>query len=319
MRVVVAGATGVIGRQVVPLLAASGHEVVALSRRPNENEEAGAAGAGVRTVAVDALDAAALGQAVRTAAPDAVLHLLTAIPWQINPRKLERDFALTNRLRTEATRTLLEAAHDAGATRFVAQGLAYAYDPAPGLADEDAPLWRKPPKEFAAALEALRTLERLTLTQAPGGLVLRFGHLLGPGTGFAADGAIADAVRARKMPVAGDGTAMFSFTHTQDAAAAIAAALDRPEAGGVLNIVDDDPAPVSTWLPAYARMLGAPKPPHVPALLARLASGSWGAAYLTRLRGAANTRAKDVLSWTPAHPSWRAAFAAELATPPGAH
>ncbi|SEO48729.1 NAD-dependent epimerase/dehydratase family protein [Actinacidiphila rubida] len=304
MRVVVAGATGVIGRQVVPLLVEGGHEVVALSRAPK-------AGRGVRGVAVDALDAAALGKAVREAMPDAVLHLLTAIPWQINPRKLERDFAVTNRLRTEATRTLAQAARDAGAGRFVVQGLAYGYDPAPGLADEDAPLWRNPPKEFAKALDALRTLERIT-TEEAGGLVLRFGHLYGPGTVFAADGSSAAAVRARKLPVAGDGGSTFSFTHTRDAADALVAALTRPQVRGVLNVVDDDPARLDAWLPALAEMLGAPKPRQVPAFLARLAAGSWGAAYLTRLRGAANSRAKQSLGWAPAHPSWRAGLAAEL-------
>lgn len=311
MRVVIAGATGVVGRQVVPLLVAAGHEVVALSRRPGADTGKGA----VRTVAVDALDQAALGAAVRDAKPDAVVHLLTAIPAEINPRRMERDFAVTNRLRTEATRTLIEAAYDAGAGRFLAQGLAYAYDPAPasaGPADEDAPFWRHPPKPFVTTLDALRTLERLT--SAADGLVLRFGHLYGPGTAYdPAGGSTIRAIRARKMPVVGDGAATFSFTHTHDAATAVLAALAHPDAKGALNIVDDTPTPARTWLPALATLLSAPAPQRVPTLAARLAAGPWATAFLTQLRGATNTRAKSLLTWTPRYPSWRDGFTAELA------
>src|SRR5215467_9274140 len=143
VRVLVAGASGVIGRQLVPLLGAAGHEVIALSRSPRETP-------GVRSVAADALDRPALHRSVLEAKPDAVVNLLTAIPPQLDPRHLARDFALTNRLRTEGTRNLLEAAHAAGATRIVAESLAYAYDPAAdGICNEDAPLWRRPPRQFA--------------------------------------------------------------------------------------------------------------------------------------------------------------------------
>lgn len=316
MRVVVAGATGVVGRQVVPLLVAGGHEVVALSRRPRPEQGT----EGVRPVAVDALDRAALGAAVREAKPDAVVHLLTAIPAEVDPRRMERDFALTNRLRTEGTRTLAQAAYDAGANRFVVQGLAYAYDPAPGLADEDAPLWRNPPKAFATTLDALRALERITADAD--GLVLRFGHLYGPGTVHAPDGSTIRRIRARKMPVVGDGSSTFSFTHTHDAATAVAAALaapDTPGARGALNIVDDDPALLRDWLPATAALLGARAPQNVPAALARLAAGPWGAAFMTRLRGATNSRAKTALGWTPRFASWREGFAAELGGNGGGH
>ncbi|SFF52174.1 Nucleoside-diphosphate-sugar epimerase [Actinacidiphila alni] len=300
MRIVVAGATGVVGRQIVPMLSAAGHEVVALSRRP------GPGTGSIRTVAVDALDREALGDAVREARPDAVVHLLTAIPGDINPRRMERDFALTNRLRTEATRTLAEAARDAGGARLIAQGLAYAYEPSYGqgaLAAESDPFWEHPPKEWATSLAALEELERLTA--AADGLVLRFGHLYGPGTAYAADGATARQILAGKMPVVGDGGATFSFVHTFDAASAVLAALARPEVTGALNVVDEDPATVGDWLPATAALLGAPAPKHVPTALARLAAGAWGVAFMTRLRGATNARARKVLGWTPAHPSWR--------------
>ena len=304
MRVVVAGATGVLGRQAVPLLTAAGHEVVALSRKP------GPAAEGVRPVAVDALDRDALAKAVKDAKPDAVVHLLTSIPAEVNPRKLESVFALTNRLRTEAVRTLIEAAHDAGASRFIAQGLAYAYDPAPGAATEDEPFWQHPPKQWQTSFDALKTLERLT--RSADGLVLRYGQLYGPGTAFAADGWTIKQIRARRMPVVGDGSGMFSFTHTYDAASAVVAALGRPEVRGALNIVDDEPSPLGEWLPAVARLLGAPAPWHVPTFVVRLAAGGFGVAFMTQLRAAANTRAKEALDWTPRYPSWRDGFAAEL-------
>lgn len=317
MRVVVAGATGVIGRRLVPLLVTAGHEVVALSRDPGRDpvaaDPAAGPGEGVRTVAVDALDPAALGAAVRAAKPDAVVQLLTAIPARIDPRRMERDFAVTNRLRTEGTRTLTQAAYDAGAGRFLAQGLAYAYDPVPAgwaPAREDAPFWADPPKQWATSLEALRTLERLTF--GADGLVLRFGHLYGPGTAFdISTGSTVQQIRARKMPVVGNGTAVFSFTHTHDAATAVLAALAHPGVRGAVNIVDDQPALVRDWLPGLADLLGAPKPARVPTALARLAVGAWGAAFMTRLRGADNARAGRELGWTPQYASWRAGFAAE--------
>lgn len=316
MRVVIAGATGVIGRQLVPLLTAAGHEVVALSRTPRPGA------ARVTTVAVDALDPAALAAAVRDAQPDAVVHLLTAIPAEINPRRMKRDFALTNRLRTEATRTLVEAAHDAGAGRFIAQGVAFVYDPDggagaherlgpnPELATEDTPFWRDPPQQMATTVEAVTALERLT-AEADGGLVLRFGHLYGPGTVYASDGSTVGRIRAGRLPLVGHSASTFSFLHTRDAAGAVLAALEHPEVTGALNIVDDDPAPVGDWLPALAGLLRAPAPKHVPTALARLAVGAAGVAFMTRLRGATAARAAATLNWAPTAPSWRTGLAAE--------
>ena len=316
MRVVVAGATGVIGRQLVPLLTTAGHEVVALSRNPGPDRSGGTSG--VRTVAVDALDRGALGAVVREAKPDAVVHLLTAIPAEIDPRRMERDFAVTNRLRTEGTTTLMEAAWDAGAGRFLVQGLAYAYDPAGrGLATEDEPLWADPPRQFAKTLDALKSLERLTA--AADGLVLRFGHLYGPGTAYDRDnGSTIRQIRARKMPVVGDGSGTFSFTHSRDAALAVLTALAHPEVKGAVNVVDDEPAELADWLPAVAALLGAPAPQRVPTVVARVAAGGWGAAFMTRLRGADNTRARRDLTWSPQYGSWRLGFAAELAGKPAA-
>lgn len=194
--------------------------------------------------------------------------------------------------------------------RVIAQGLAYAYDPeGQGPAREDEPLWRAPPPQFRPVLDALRELEVQTLEA--GGLVLRLGHLYGPGTIYARDGSFVQEVERGKVPLVGGGTAVFSFTHTFDAATAVIAAVDDG-AQGVLNIVDSDAAPMNVWLPLLARMLGAPRPGSVPTLLARLAVGSWGVAFMTRLRGASNARAMARLGWNPRYPSWRVGFAEEL-------
>jgi nucleoside-diphosphate-sugar epimerase len=299
MKVLVAGASGVIGRPLVPQLAAAGHDVVGLARSASATA----------TLAVDALDRDAVIAAVCAVKPDAVINMLTAIPSRLNPRRMTAEVALTNRLRTEGMRYLLDAARESGARRIIAQGLAYAYEPGDTPADEETPLWRRPPASFASTVAALRELE--AMTTRVGGTVLRLGHLYGPGTMFAADGSFTDDVRAGKVPLAGAGASVFSFVHVADVATAVAAALDD-DAPGVLNVVDDDPAPIRDWLPQMAEMLGAPRPRRLPLALVRLAAGGWGAAYLGGLRGADNTRAQQVLGWRPQHPSWRAGLAHEL-------
>lgn len=304
MRVLVAGATGVIGRQLVPLLTAVGHEVVALTR-PHTRDE-GLTEAGVKCVRADALDRTALTKAVRHVEPDAVVNMMTAIPGKINARRLARDFEQTNRLRTEGTRNLLDAVQDVGIGRFISQGLAYAYEPGPGLANEDAPLWREPPAQFAPVLEALVELEKLTIEAR--GMVLRFGHLYGPGSAYAADGSFVSMVKRGKVPVVGNGAAVFSFTHAHDAATAVVAALDRG-VPGILNVVDDHPARLDEWLPALAKTLQAPTPKRAPAALARLAVGAWGVAFMNDLRGADNARARLHLEWRPRYSSHTQGFA----------
>lgn len=309
MRVLVAGATGVIGRRLLPLLTAVGHEVVGLSR--SREGRASVLEAGAEAVTADALDAGALERAVREAAPDAVVNMLTAIPAEVDPRKLARQFEQTNRLRTRGTRHLLDAARLAGAVRVISQGLAYGYQRGEGLADEDAPMWTsRTPKQFAPVLAALIELERLT--GAADGLVLRFGHLYGPGSAYAGNGSFARQVRAGKVPLVGGGHGVFSFTHVDDAATAVVAALDRGDVTGVLNVVDDAPAQLREWLPSYALRLGAPAPKPVPAVLARLAVGGWGVAFMNELRGADNARARMQLDWRPRYASWAEGFAAEL-------
>jgi nucleoside-diphosphate-sugar epimerase len=308
MHVLVAGASGVIGQKLLPLLISAGHQVSLLARAGGRVERLRATGATVITG--DALDRQDVLRAVDQARPEAIVNMLTAIPTTVNPKRLSKDFVQTNLLRTQGTANLIEAGRRVGVRRMISQGLAYAYEPsAAGPADESAPLWRRPPKQFAPVLAALQEMERRTVDT--GGLVLRFGHLYGAGSIYAVDGSLVAQVRARKIPVVGGGTAVFSFTHAHDAATAVVAALDSGT-GGALNIVDDDPAPVNQWLPGLAGILGVELPSAVPALLARVAIGGWGVAYMTRLRGADNARARLVLDWRPRYASWREGFAAEL-------
>jgi|SRR5690625_2698097 len=306
MRVLIAGASGVVGRQLIPQLISAGHEVTGLAR------SSGSVG-GIDMMAVDALDPAAVSSAVERAEPDAIVHLLTAIPGRIDPKRIDEDFAMTNRLRTEGTANLLNAARRSGVGRIVAQGLGYAYDPhGPGLADESVPFWRSPPRTFAPVVAALREME--AAVEESRGTVLRYGHLYGPGSSYAADGSFIQQVRDRQVPVVGGGTATFSFTHSRDAAGAVVAALATPTTG-VFNIVDDAPTKMGEWLPELAARLGAPAPRRAPTFLARAAVGGWGVAFMTQLRGADNTRAKRVLNWQPRIPSWRIGFDLELDLP----
>lgn len=308
MRVLLAGATGVIGRELTPLLAQRGDDVIALVRPGGSH--GGAEALGGRSVPGDLLDRDSVLAAVREARPDAVVHMATAIPQDLNPRHIGVQFAATNRLRTEGMRNLVDAAAACGVPRVVSQSVAFAYEPGDGLADEDTPLLLRPPAGFALVLGALVQLERLTLNA--GGAVLRFGHLYGPGSSFAADGALGRLVAAGTLPVVGGGTAVYSFIHAADAAAAVAAALDRPDVSGVFNVVDDDPATAAVWVSELASLLHARQPRSMPAWLARPILGAWGRAYFTSLRGASNARAKDVLGWVPRYPSWRQGFAADL-------
>jgi len=282
----------------VPLLQEVGHEVIALARKPDNGGSAD-----VRVVVADALDRTALTSAVRSATPDAIINLLTALPKQVDPKRFEAQMALTNRLRTEVTANLIGGG---GGARLICESLAHAYRPlSGGLADEGAPLWDDGPRPFRPVVRALIQLERMTAEA--GGVVLRVGHLCGPGTIYAADGSFRDQVRLGQVPLVGPGPgSTFSFIHTHDAATAVLAALEKP-VRGVFNIVDDEPSPISQWLPEMARAVGGPPPRRVPTLLARLSGGSWGVAFMTQLIGADNRRARRDLDWQPCYTSWRQA------------
>jgi nucleoside-diphosphate-sugar epimerase len=309
MRVFLAGATGVIGRPLVPALIAGGHQVTAMTRSPGKAAALRAAGA--EPVVADALDGEAVAAAVREARPDAVIHQLTAIPQRLDPRRIERDFALNDRLRSEGTRHLVTAARDSGVRRIIAQSIAFAYEPGPAgtVHGEDDPLVKSPPKQFRRSAGAVAELERTVL--GAGGLVLRYGYFYGPGCGISTTGAISADVARRRMPIVGDGQGVWSFIHIEDAARATLSALTDGEPGPY-NIVDDDPAAVREWIPTLARALGAKRPHRVPVFLARLAAGDYGVAVMTSAQGASNARARAELRWAPQHPSWREGFATAL-------
>jgi 2-alkyl-3-oxoalkanoate reductase len=305
MNVFIAGATGAVGRTLIPQLIEHGHAVTGTTRSPAKAPELRTLGA--TPVVVDGLDREAVLAAVRAAEPQAIVHQMTALSNLTDMRRFERSFAMTNRLRTEGTDHLVAAARDVGAT-VVAQSFAgWPYAPTGGpVKTEDDPLDPDPPKQLRSTLAAIRHVED-TVTAA-GGTALRYGGFYGPGTGMAPGGDQWEMVRARKFPVVGDGGGVWSFCHIADAASAAVAALDRPAPGAVLNVCDDEPAPVREWLPAIAATIGAPAPRHVPRWVARL-MGAHTVHLMCTARGASNARAKEVLGWQPAEPSWREGFA----------
>lgn len=309
MNVFVAGATGAIGRQLVPRLVAAGHEVHGMTR--SESKQAMLREMGAVPVVANALDRDQVVEAVASARPDAIIHELTAIG-TVNLRHFDRDFARTNRLRTEGTDNLLAAGKQVGVRRFVAQSIAgfgaYARTGGP-VKTEDDPLESSPAREMRETLAAIRYLEDAVLgAEWTEGIVLRYGTLYGPGTSMAPGGEQFELVRKRMFPIVGDGGGVWSFIHVADAADATVAALERGNPGAY-NVVDDDPAPVAEWLPALAGTLGARKPLRVPRFVGRLFAGEAGVVMLTEVRGASNAKAKQELGWRPAHPSWRQGFA----------
>jgi nucleoside-diphosphate-sugar epimerase len=309
MRIFVAGATGAIGRQLVPRLVANRHEVHGMTRDASKQpmlHEMGAV-----PVVADALDADQVAEAVGTARPDVIVHELTAIG-ALDLRHFDRDFALTNRLRTEGTDHLISAGQAVGVRRFVAQGVAgygmYARSGGTVKSEED-PLEPTPVPEMRETLAAVRHLEQAVLgAERMEGIVLRYGAFYGPGTSLAAGEEQFELVRRRKYPLVGDAAGVWSFIHVADAAEATVAAAEHGSRG-VYNVVDDDPASVAEWLPALAQTLGAKKPMRVPRFIGRLFAGEAGVVMMTDIRGASNAKAKRELAWHPAHPSWRQGFA----------
>jgi len=310
MRVLVAGATGAIGKQLVPRLVAAGHEVHGMTR--SDSKQAMLYELGAVPVVADALDPDQVAEAVGRARPDVIVHQLTAIG-ALDMRHFDRDFALTNRLRTEGTDNLLSAGQAVGVRRFVAQGVsgygAYARTGGPIKTEED-PLDAAPVRAMRETLGGIRHLEEAVLGASwTVGIVLRYGVFYGPGTSMAPGEEQFELVRKRKFPLVGDGGGVWSFIHVGDAAEATVAAVEHGRRG-VYNVVDDDPAPVAEWLPALAQQLGAKKPMRVPRFIGRLFAGEAGVVMMTDVRGASNAQAKLELAWRPAHPSWRQGLAA---------
>lgn len=234
-----------------------------------------------------------------------------------NFKRVDQEFALTNRFRTEVTDTMLAAAQQVGARRFIAQsfcGWPFAREGGPVKTEAD-PLDPNPPASFRKTLEAIRYLERAvreaTHVEA---LALRYGIFYGPGTGIAQDGSLVELIRKRRIPIVGDGAGIWSFIHIEDVARATEAAMTRG-GPGVYNIVDDEAASVSTWLPFLADVLGARPPRRVPVWLARLLIGDGGVSMMTQIRGGSNVKAKSELAWQPIYASWRHGFVEVLGRP----
>jgi nucleoside-diphosphate-sugar epimerase len=300
MRVFVAGASGAIGARLVPQLVDRGHEVIGTSRSPDRAERLHALGA--EPIVVDLLDPRAVRTAVVDTKPDAIIHQATALAGLSDFRHFDRSFAQTNRLRTDGTDALLDAAREVGVGRFVAQSFAnhrYARQGGPVKTEED-PLDPTPVPAMRETEAAMAYLDQ-AVTDA-GGIALRYGNFYGD-----PDDGLVEAVRTRKFPIVGGGGGVWSFIHLDDAAAATVLALERG-APGVYNVVDDEPAPTRVWLPELARVVGAKPPQRFPRLLARLFAGEAPVVMGTESRGASNTKAKRELGWTLRYPSWRQGF-----------
>jgi len=306
MRVFVAGATGAIGKQLVPRLVEAGHEVHGMTR--SESKRAMLDDMGAVPVVADALDPDQVAEAVGRSKPDVIVHQLTALAG-VGVRSLKRGAAMTNRLRTEGTDNLLSAGQAVGVRRFVAQSIPlYARTGGPVKSEED-PVDPTPPRDFLEAAAAIFHLEKAVLdARWTEGIVLRYGGFYGPGTGMRPGGDMHEMIRKRRFPLVGDGGGVWSFIHIADAAEATMAAVEHGSRG-VYNIVDDDPAPVAEWLPALTRMLSGKNPRRLPRFVVRLAAGEFGVLMMTEARGASNAKAKRELGWSPAHPSWREGFA----------
>jgi len=303
MRVFVAGATGAIGRPLVRQLIDRGHHVTAMTRSAGKVDSLRRLGA--EAVVADGLEAAAVGEAVARAEPDAIIHQMTALSGPADLRRFDRWFAATNALRTRGTEHLLAAARAAGVRRVIAQSFTGWTNAREGgwVKSEDDPLDPHPVKAQRESLAAIQFLERAVVEAEPEGVVLRYGVFYGPG----AWEATIELVRQRKFPILGSGDGVWSWIHVEDAAAATVAALERGRRG-IYNITDDEPARVAKWLPYLAEIVGAKPPLRVPAWLGRLLAGGAAVQWMTEGRGAANTKAKRELGWQPVWSSWRDGF-----------
>jgi nucleoside-diphosphate-sugar epimerase len=311
MRVFVAGGSGAMGRRLVPQLVARGHQVTATTTSADRLvllEQLGAVG-----VVMDGLDPVSVGEAVATAKPDVIVHQMTALSvahaGKPDFRHPERFGALTNRLRTEGTDHLLATAEATGVSHVVAQSVAtWPANPGAGLVTEaEPPSLQELPAKMRVLAEPLRHVEEVVVKA--GGAVLRYGAFYGPGGGVEDQ---IELVRKRRLPIIGGGTGYFSFVHLDDAASATVLAAEQ-QANGVFNIVDDEPAPVSEWLPYLAACVGAKRPLRVPAWLVRPLAGEMGVAIMTKGRGFSNAKAKRELGWQLRYPTWREGFKEEAA------
>lgn len=310
MRVFVTGATGAIGRRLVPQLVARGHDVTATTRSAGKVDVIRALGA--HAVVLDGLDGAAVGEAVAHSRPDAIVHQMTALSSKPNMRRFDRWFATTNQLRTEGTAHLLDAAKAAGVSRFVAQGYTGWSNIRTGsrVKTEEDPLDPRPAKWQTETMAAIKFLESAVPSAPLEGIVLRYGNFYGPG----ASDALVESVRKRQLPIIGKGAGVWSWIHIDDAASATVAAVEHGPRG-VYNVVDDEPAEVALWLPYLAEAVGAKRPMRVPVWLGRVAAGEVATGWMTDGRGSSNENAKRALDWRPAWRTWRDGFRYALTDP----
>ena len=308
MKVLVAGATGGLGRSLVPQLVAAGHEVTGMIR--SESGAAGVLAFGADVVLADGLDAAAVRSAVESVRPEVVVHQMTALKGGIDFKHFDQSFAMTNRLRTEGTDNLLAASQAAGVRRFVVQSYAGWNLQHGGSATktEADPLDPDPVPAQRQTMAGILHLESV-VTQADGieGVALRYANFYGPTGDIGKGGSMVELIQKRKLPLIGDGTGVWSFIHYDDAADATVKAIES-DATGVFQIADDDPAQAAVWLPAFAKIVGAKPPRRIPAWLARLAVGDVGVAAFTEIRGADNSLAKATFDWQPGYASRREGF-----------
>jgi nucleoside-diphosphate-sugar epimerase len=308
MKIFIAGATGAVGRPLVSACIKAGHSVIGLTRTPVKADLIRAMGA--EPAVADGLDASAISAVMASARPDAVIHEMTSLAGTTDLRNFDRTFAGSNRLRTRGTDILLAAARESGVRRFIAQsycGWPYARGGEAIKTEADA-LDPDPPAELRATLEAIRYVEKTVTGSAnPEGIVLRYGSFYGPGTGMLERAMLAQ-IRKRRTPLIGDGAGWWSFVHVEDAAAATLQALEHGKPGSIYNIVDDDPAQVREWLPALAEIVGAKRPFHLPAWIARIVAGEHLVTMMTQVRAGSNRKARTEFGGQPRHPSWREGF-----------
>jgi nucleoside-diphosphate-sugar epimerase len=308
MRILIVGATGALGKRLVPLLIAAGHEVVATTRTVNKMQ--GLHSVGAEPILLDLLDRDAVKRAVQSARPDAVVHQASSLARMRSLKHFDNEFGMTNRLRVEGTENLMAAALAVGTRRFVAQSYTGWPNERSGdrIKTEADRLDTNPPQSMIRTLQAIQGMEQIVSgARDITGIVLRYGSFYGPGTSVCPGGDIVEAVRQRKFPIIGNGAGIWSWAHIDDCARATQSAIEHGSAG-IYNIVDDDPAEVSRWLPDLAQAFGAKPPLHLPAWLGRLLIGEARVSMMTKIRGSSNAKAKEMLAWRPTYASWRDGF-----------
>ncbi len=309
MKVFVAGGSGAMGRRLVPQLVAGGYQVVAMTR--DESKASWLRRIGAQPVVADALDREAVARVLKASEPEVVVHQLSGLTGVKSFKNFDKEFALTNRLRTEGTDYLLDAARATGVRQIVAQSYGnWNYErTGSAVKTEQDPFDPDPPANQVKSLQAIRYIEDAVLN-ADGidGIALRYGNFYGPGTSFdLGGGSIVAQVRKRQFPIVGDGAGIWAFVHIDDAAAAAVAAIAHARRG-VYNVADDEPVPVSKWLPELAAAVGARPPRHVPTWLGRLAAGEVGVSMMTQIRGISSAKAKAELGWAPRYRTYREGF-----------